>query len=234
MRVEVQTDPIIRRQTEFSVGIIPVGSIEQHGPHLPVSTDSDLVTAVANGVGAGHDFLVMPTVKVGVSFEHAPFFNISIKESTLGLVLSDMCDSLYSNGIKYVFVINGHYGNKRALSKFAQARQDDKPVVRVFSYWEFADTRFDHAGFMETSLMLAVSNNVKMSKAQKGLDTSVMTDEEILNAKKMSAVSFPKATGNGIWGDPREATADKGKEMLKTIIQNMRQEFRECISGFGK
>lgn len=231
MRIDTQTDPALRQQEE-SCAIVPVGSIEQHGPHLPVSTDSDLVTAVAERVGSGDNFLVTPTITTGVSFEHAPFFNISIRASTLSLILQDVCDSLYSNGIKYVFVINGHYGNKKALEGFVKERQGNKPVVRVFSYWEFTGRRFDHAGFMETSLMLAVSDRVIMSKAQKGLDTSNMTDEEITNIKKISLESFPKATGNGIWGDPRKATADEGRSMLNEIVQNMQRELQSQMRNF--
>lgn len=232
MRIDTQTDPVLRQQAESSYAIVPVGAIEQHGPHLPVSTDSDLVTVVAENVGSQYNFLVTPTITTGVSFEHAPFFNISIKATTLNLVLEDICNSLYSNGIKCVFVINGHYGNKKALEEFAKNRQSNKPIVRVFSYWEFTERRFDHAGFMETSLMLAVSDNVTMSKAQKGLDTSSMTDEEISNIKKVSVESFPKATGNGVWGDPRQATADAGKKILNEIIQNMQQEFQKHVLSF--
>ena len=92
MRIDTQTDPVLRQQEE-SCAIVPVGSIEQHGPHLPVSTDSDLVTAVAERVGSGDNFLVTPTITTGVSFEHAPFFNISIRASTLSLILQDVCDS---------------------------------------------------------------------------------------------------------------------------------------------
>lgn len=232
MRIDTRTDPVLRQQVGSSYAIVPVGSIEQHGPHLPVSTDSDLVTAVAEMVGSPHGFLVMPTITTGVSFEHAPFFNISIRASTLSLVLEDVCSSLYSNGIKHVFVINGHYGNKKALEMFAKNMQGDKPIVRVFSYWEFTERCFDHAGFMETSLMLAVSDNVTMSKAQKGLDTSNMTDEEIADIKKISTESFPRATGNGVWGDPRHATADAGREMLDEITQNIQQEIQRQIRGF--
>lgn len=224
MRVETQTDPVLRRRVGSAAAIIPVGSTEQHGPHLPVSTDSDLVTAVARGVGAGRRYLVMPTVTVGVSFEHAPFFNVSVRASTLGLVLGDMCRSLYSNGIKRVFVINGHYGNKKALARFAAKERGEAPAVHVFSYWEYLGDRFDHAGFMETSLMLAVSGRVRMSMAQKGLDTDGMTEAEVRNAKKVAARSFPEATGNGVWGNPRLATAEEGRRMLDTIIRNLRKE----------
>ena len=64
--------------------MIPIGSIEQHGPHLPITTDSDIVTEVAKTNSRNRmDMLLLPTINYGVSFEHAPFFNLSIRDSTL-------------------------------------------------------------------------------------------------------------------------------------------------------
>src|SRR3990172_6873725 len=72
--------PILKKQKAV---IIPVGSIQQHGPHLPVSTDSDIVYEVARRVSEKCNFLLLPTISYGVSFEHAPFFNLSLKRQTL-------------------------------------------------------------------------------------------------------------------------------------------------------
>jgi len=68
-------DPDLRKiiRTKKQTALIPVGSIEQHGPHLPVSTDSDIVTEVAKMVAKKCNLLLLPTITYGVSFEHAPF-----------------------------------------------------------------------------------------------------------------------------------------------------------------
>ena len=198
-----QTDPVVReRLAAKAAAIVPVGSVEQHGAHLPVSTDSDIVGAVSAAVGRELGFLVTPTITTGVSFEHRPFFNISIRPSTLGLLLDDVCDSLYGNGIGDVFVINGHYGNRTALAGFARGRRGRNPRVHALSYWRFFKHGLDHAGFVETSLMLAVSGNVWMDLAQKGLVTDGMTPAEVQKIKELAARSFPAATGNGVWGIP--------------------------------
>ena len=108
---------------------------------------------------------MLPTLNYGVSYEHEPFFNLSIRESTLRTVLIDMCSSLLSNNIKTVFIINGHHGNLKPIKNLdVKLKKNSKNKLQVFplSYWHFMQREFDHAGFVETSLMLAISKNVKM------------------------------------------------------------------------
>lgn len=230
MNIQSCTDPVLRRRIKAGISaIIPVGSNEQHGSHLPVSVDSDIVSAVATRVGRGNRFAVTPTISMGMSFEHAPFFQISIRQSTLVRLLADVCDSLYSNGIHEIFVFNGHYSNRGALARLADmaVERPDGPIIHVMSYWRFTKSRFDHGGFVETSLMLAISDSVRMSMARKGLVTDGMKPDDIERLKKLSTTCFPEATGNGIWGDPRAATAEAGCRILSEIVRNLRGE---CIA----
>lgn len=237
MEIKSQTDPIVRKKiTKTKVAVIPVGSIEQHGPHLPLSTDADIVTEIAKRLTEKKKYLLMPTVTCGVSYEHAPYFNLSIRESTLRTVLTDLCLSLLSNGIKTVFIINGHHGNHRPIKDVNQRiKKASKNKIKVFafSYWHFMEREFDHAGFVETSLMLEISKNVKMKLARKGLDTSSMTKHEIKKIGKIASKSFPKATKNGIWGDPRNATKSDGKKILAEIVQNLQKKCQTCLTGNG-
>ena len=103
--VRDQYDPDLRKiiKKQKKPVVIPVGSIEQHGPHLPVSTDSDIVTEVAKRVAEKCNFFLLPTLSYGISFEHAPFFNLSLKEKTLEDILIDICLSLHSNNIIHNF-----------------------------------------------------------------------------------------------------------------------------------
>ncbi|MDH3501964.1 MAG: creatininase family protein [Nitrosopumilus sp.] len=228
-------DPILRKdiKTKKMIAIIPVGSIEQHGAHLPISTDSDIVTEVAKRVAQNKRFLLLPTITYGVSYEHAPFFNLSIKESTLRAILVDLCESLLSNGIKTVFVINGHHGNLKPiknLDKKLQKVVKNKLKVFSLSYWHFMRREFDHAGFVETSLMLAISKNVRMSYAKKGLITDGMNQQEIDNLGQLASKSFPKVTKNGIWGDPTEATKRDGQKILDEIVENLSKKCQTCLT----
>ena len=238
--VEIKSflDPHLRKiiNSKKQIAVIPVGSIEQHGPHLPISTDSDIVTEVSKRISQKNNFLLLPTINYGVSYEHAPFFNLSLKESTLQRILSDLCFSLFENNIKTIFIINGHHGNLNAIKNTdKKLRKDLKNKIKVFtfSYWHYMERDFDHAGFVETSLMLAISKEVKMSLAKKGLITDGMSKHEINKLGRMASKSFPKITKNGIWGDPRKATKKDGQEIFREIIDNLEKKCQTCLTGHG-
>ena len=230
-----QFDPILRNLTKNKkkIAVIPIGSIEQHGPHLPISTDSDIVSNVCKKISDKNGYLLLPTITYGVSFEHAPFFNLSIRESTLRTILIDLCTSLSENNIKTIFIINGHHGNLNSIRNFdLKIKKILKNKVKVYSlsYWHFMDRDFDHAGFVETSLMLAISKNVKMNLAKKGLITDKMTKQEITKISKLANQSFPKATKNGIWGDPRKATKKDGIKILNEIVENLSKKCQTYLT----
>ena len=233
--IKTQFDPNIRKSiiNKKRVAVIPAGSIEQHGPHLPVSTDSDIVTEIAKKISEKNGYFLLPTLNYGVSFEHAPFFNLSIRESTLRTVLTDLCSSLLANNIKTIFIINGHHGNLKSIKNLdVKLKKILKSKQKIFplSYWHFMEREFDHAGFIETSLMLAISKNVKMRLAKKGLITDGMTKQEIAKIGKLANQSFPKATKNGIWGDPRKATKKEGQMILDEIIKNLGKKCQTCLT----
>ena len=199
--------------------IIPVGSLEQHGPHLPITTDSDIVTEIASRLGKKCNFIVFPTISYGVSDEHYPLFNTSVD---LGHWLGEILNSLTENSVKSVVILNGHHGNEKTIPDVWF--NDGK--LRVYSYWRFMEHEFDHAGFVETSLMLAISDKVKMKKAKKGLITNGMNEKEIQRIKKLSIErgGFPKVTENGVWGDPTKATKKDGEKFLAEIVRNLAKE----------
>lgn len=231
----VNTD-ILKLTKRKSVALIPVGSIEQHGPHLPVSTDSDIVSHIAKQVSNKNGFLLLPTIQYGVSFEHHPFFNMSVSTHTLQKILVELCISLSKNGINTVIILNGHHGNQNALRKL----QDKvfkisgiKQRIFVYSYWHFMKRQFDHAGFVETSIMLAISDKVLMNKAKKGLIPDNLSKKELNQLNKKANKSFISVTKNGVWGDPTIATAKDGKVILREIITNIVKESQTCLTGTG-
>lgn len=222
-------DPFLRKliRNKKQIVLIPVGSIEQHGPHLPISTDSDIVSEIAKRISEKLGFLTLPTINYGISFEHSPFFNISISRTTLEKILVEMCISLSHNKIKNIIILNGHHGNQQALFNIPQKVHRltrNKTKVSVFSYWHFMKRDFDHAGFVETSLMLAISKKVEMKKAVKGFDTVGLSRKQKEQVNKLATKHFVAATKNGVWGDPRKATAKDGKKILSEIVQNFLKE----------
>tara|TARA_Y100000590_G_scaffold213626_1_gene242135 strand:- start:22 stop:711 length:690 start_codon:yes stop_codon:yes gene_type:complete len=224
MNLRDQFDPDLRKiiKRKKQIAIIPIGSIEQHGPHLPISTDSDIVTEIASQFSEKMSGILLPTINYGVSHEHFPFFNLSIRKSTLSRVLEDVCDSLVKNGISRIFIINGHYGNLTALKNFEKKTKSRK--IKVFSYWNYMERRFDHAGKVETSIMLAISKNINMKKAKKGFEPKGLSKKEISKINRMAQKSFPKVTGNGVWGDPIKASAGLGRKIIREVVDNLIKE----------
>jgi len=199
--------------------IFPVGSIEQHGAHLPITTDSDIVTEIASRLAKKCGFIVFPTINYGISFEHSPLFNTSVTATALGIIISNIVTSLVENSVTRIIILNGHHGNAQLLGRV-------KDTWGVLSYWHFMKHEFDHAGFVETSLMLAISDKVKMKKAKKGLITKGLSEKEIQRIKKLSTEpgGFPQVTKNGVWGDPTGATKKDGEKFLAEIVRNLAKE----------
>ena len=225
MIIRDQFDPDLRKliKKKKQIAIIPVGSIEQHGPHLPISTDSDIVTEISLQLSNKINGVLLPTINYGISDEHFPFFNLSIKKSTLSRILEDICESLIKNGISRIVIINGHYGNLDSLKSF-ERKQKNNRKIKVFSYWKYMDREFDHAGNVETSIMLAISKKVNMRKAKKGFQTDGMSKKEISKINKLAQKSFPKVTGNGVWGDPTKSSAALGRKIIKEVVDNLVKE----------
>ena len=225
MIISDQFDPNLRKmiKKKKQIAIIPVGSTEQHGPHLPISTDSDIVTEIASRLSERINGMLLPTITYGISNEHFPFFNLSIKKSTLSRILEDLCESLIKNNISRILIINGHYGNLDSLKIF-EKKQKKNWKIKIASYWKYMEREFDHAGNVETSIMLAISKNVNMKKAKKGFQTDGMSKQEISRINKLAQKSFPKVTGNGVWGDPTKSSARLGRKIIKEIVEKIEKE----------
>jgi creatinine amidohydrolase len=216
--------------TNVKRALIPVGSMEQHGEHLPVSTDSLIAENIARLVAEQVPSFVLPSILFGVSYEHRPMFNISICNSTLSRIICDICYSLVENGIKNIMIINGHHGNIGALQYIAQNLYGKIPndiSIHSINYWHLMQSEFDHAGDIETSLMLAIAPElVRMDKAEPNYNN--LSKSKVAYASMTNNPgSFVKITGNGVWGDPRNATANKGHKLLDEIVRNLVRTIHE-------
>lgn len=159
----------LRRHLAEAVVIIPVGATEQHGPHLPTSTDALIAGAVADGAAtaaAGRSvrpLIVTPTIAWGASDHHLPYGGtLSLSPETLLAVICDLLRSIAAQGGRRVVLLNGHGGNIGVCHAAAAAGSTrfDLAVAHL-DYWRLADTDSEppvpgHAGEFETSMVMAL------------------------------------------------------------------------------
>ena len=216
--------------TKTSLAIVPIGSLEQHGAHLPVSTDSLITQHIAKVVSEKIPSFILPVFSYGVSYEHTPMFNLSLGNFTLSNVISDICVSLIENGMKTIILLNGHHGNIGVLQYVGQNLYRKVPkntAVCTINYWHLMRSEFDHAGETETSLVLAIAPDlVRMDKAQ--ANSKKISKSKVLYSSVTSNPGFfVNITGNGVWGDPRNASIQKGQGLLDEIVKNLLQTIVE-------
>jgi mycofactocin system creatininase family protein len=194
--------------------LVPLGSFEQHGPHLPLDTDTRIADAVAHAVARrlGGKAVVAPPVVYAASGEHQAFpGTISIGNEALRFMLVELVRSLALWSGRIVFV-NGHGGNVRCLSRaVAQLCEEGRDVAWIPCFPEGGDA---HAGHTETSLMLHLApERVDLSRAERG-NTAPLP--ELMPA--MLAGGVAAAAPSGVLGDPTTATADEGARLFDELV----------------
>jgi creatinine amidohydrolase len=208
-----------------AVAVLPLGAFEQHGPYLPLVTDTLISSAIAWAIGTHHKVFLLSPITFGCSHEHAAFpGTVSVSPTTLAAVVDDIATSLAKQGISGLILVNAHGGNY-VLANVVQKANAEGPIkVGLFpSRDDWAEARQAagiissshddmHAGELETSILLAVHP----SYLRDGWDTAdhVVTDRRYLPTLGMQAY-----TSSGVIGYPSKATADKGHAVLSHLGQ---------------
>lgn len=192
--------------------LVPLGSTEQHGPHLPLDVDTVIANAVADELAPLTGASVAPAVPVGASGEHQSFpGTISIGTDALTALIVELGRSLTTWASRVVFV-NGHGGNLEAVEAAVRLlRIEGRDVAWLPCQVPHADP---HAGFTETSLMLQLApERVRLRRAAPGNTRPLRELLSQMRAGGVEAVSV-----NGVLGDPTGARADIGKRILKEMV----------------
>ncbi|MFA9517877.1 creatininase family protein [Halopenitus sp. H-Gu1] len=236
-------------ERDGSVAVIPAGSVEQHGDHLPVGTDTilaeEVTHAAAERVSEDVPVLVAPSVSPGFSPHHQPFGGtLSIEHETLVGFFEDVATSALSEEFDVVLFVNGHRGNgsmiESAVSVVGAANPDS--AVAGVTYFDLAAPYVDeirqtdvggmsHAGEFETSLML----HCRPALVDEDQFVSNSRDEphehgvhDMFDGGPLSRYrTFTEYTDSGVVGDPTAASAETGRAIFQHVVSELADIIRE-------
>ncbi|HET7407213.1 MAG TPA: mycofactocin biosynthesis peptidyl-dipeptidase MftE [Mycobacteriales bacterium] len=207
--------------------VVPLGSLEQHGPHLPLDTDTRIAVALAERLAAAEPgCVVAPAVAYGASGEHQTFpGTLSIGSEALELLLVELVRSASATFARTVLV-NGHGGNTETVSRAAARLTGESRPVRCWSPRHGGPTD-SHAGRAETSLMLALAPAlVHLDRASAG-NTEPLAD--LLGRLRAGGVRSVSATG--VLGDPTGAHAAEGVALLDRLASDLIADVRAWVAA---
>jgi mycofactocin system creatininase family protein len=191
--------------------VVPVGSCEQHGPHLPLHTDTVIAEALARGlVDRRDDCVLAPTISITASGEHQGFpGTLSIGTEIMAGVLIELARSAdWASGIVFV---NGHGGNATAVQRAREVARHERRHVLIWSpTLRGADP---HAGHTETSIMLALApDQVRLDAAEPGPVPPLV---------ELVRHGVRPLSPNGVLGDPSHASAEEGRRILDGLADDL-------------
>ena len=205
---------------------VPLGSLEQHGPHLPLDTDTRIAEALARALsGRRPDVVVAPPVAYGASGEHAAFpGTLLVGHEPLAALLVELVRSARA-AFRGVVLVNAHGGNESALASVARrcAAEGDDVLV-----WRAAVPGGDaHAGRTETSLLLALDPAVvRLELAEPGCTEPI---ERLL--PRLRAEGVRPVSSNGVLGDPTGASAEEGRVVFDALVDDLTASVAERWSA---
>lgn len=242
---------------ETTMVVVPTGSNEQHGPHLPTGNDWMIAKELARRICERSNVIVTPTFPFGYAKYHTGFpGTLSLSEETMKHVLIDVCEDLLKYGTTHILFVNGHGGNHGPLRQTGEWLREKCVPAAVASWWEIAtiaDPSYNyigHADYIETAAMLATGASLVDLKAAKNHKNRSLTPQ--LHLDSLNAVRFKDHTLkiNGVMTDVTETgdmleyesgaqnydiePASATKEMGDKILNSLADYLAEFINEFRK
>jgi creatinine amidohydrolase len=230
------------------VVVVPLGSLEQHGRHLPLLTDSmigdEIVRRAEDALGDSAVFL--PILWAGASDHHRRFpGTVSLRNDTYTRVLVDVLESLIGSGFKRILMLNAHGGNvmpgQTALYEVQMRYRDQDDLWLAFATWytvaapQIADLdildqkRISHASELETSMILSLRPELVRMDAARGASTPAPSDVRL--ASRISVVrAFERLSETGALGHPERATVEKGQVLFDVAVKEVVACVREVAT----
>lgn len=229
------------KEGPYNVAVLPMGATEPHNTHLPYGTDTYQVNAIAERAceaahATGANVVLLPTIPFGTETNLREFpLAVNLLPSTLAAVIRDIVDSLAQSKIFKLLILNGHGGND--FKPLLRELHGQTPVHLFLCDWfrnlaadvqaELFDDPGDHAGEMETSLMLAYFAELVSHDPQSG---GLKADEGTLRATRLDAVNEKWVSITRPWhllttqtgaGNPHPATAEKGRRLMEVMVERI-------------
>ncbi|MFO1072130.1 MAG: creatininase family protein [Geminicoccaceae bacterium] len=247
---ELTSPDFARLDPEATLAVLPVGAIEQHGPHLPVAVDTCLLDAVVARALAllpeGAPVLVLPTSAVGKSNEHVDFpGTLTLSAATLGRVWYELGCSVRRAGLRKLLLVNSHGGQPQVMQIVARELRIDHGMLAVAANWfswGLPEGLFDageirhgiHGGAIETAMMLAVRPDLVDTEA--AADFVPVTVADDLDYPRLRALG-PAGLGwqaqdlhrQGVCGDATAATAAAGQAVLDHAAACLAELMQELV-----
>jgi creatinine amidohydrolase len=230
--------------------MIPLGAVEQHGPHLALGMDADHAETLAERIARSRgNTLVAPTIKIGCSAHHLPFpGTLSLRPKTLEAICIDYCTSLAGHGFKRLLMFSGHIGNFPVIDGMLDRLQASVPpdveicaftdAVLWIDTWRHAVAAAGgdplavggHADIAETSLMMVIRpDSVRHDRFEAG-HLGALTQAQLESMWKNGIRSVSE---NGIIGSPIGASRDIGESCLAAIVKLLVDSFNEPEKPIG-
>jgi creatinine amidohydrolase len=223
-----------------AIVIVPIGSTEQHGPHLPTEVDTRLVTEVAHRAArlmtASHPTIVTPTIPFGMSEHHMSLNGtITLDYAVMAGVLGCVCQSILRDGFRRIFILNGHGGNADGIYTFiGEFTAKHRVPLAGGTYWDIAAAEIAailerqnallHACEAETSMMLALRPELRAESSDAGGLAGIGGDlvpglSAIpgVNAGVYRWRQLSSRSHTGVIGEPAAASSEKGERLLDAI-----------------
>jgi creatinine amidohydrolase len=203
------------------VGLVPVGAVEQHGPHLPTGTDTIIASAVCDAASDRCGAPVLPAIPLGASYGHGTVLpgTVSLTPELLASVVRQYADWAGASGLTRLLFVNAHFGNSAALAIATDHLRLYRPDLRVgVVEWYSLDPIVAaemvvdgadlHANRGETALMLAIAPELVQRDEMATADDPDRTDGLVFR------YTAPSLSTNGVTGRPSEATEELGRLLL--------------------
>ncbi|MBK0870416.1 creatininase family protein [Saccharopolyspora sp. HNM0986] len=204
------------------VAVLPVGSFEQHGEHLPLTTDTVIACLIAQRIAEDYDLFLLPPITVSCSHEHDSFpGTVSVSATTLVAMIEDIRVSLRRSDITKLVLVNGHGGNYVLSNITQQANTDERCVVLFPGGGDMNRAREHagavtsshedmHAGELETSLLLHAHPHLVG-------ESYYRADHQADDRPHLLTLGVEHYSPSGVIGRPSEATAAKGRAILDSL-----------------